>query len=58
MEHREPSVMLCDDLEGGDICVIMADSLCCMAETSTTLSRLTTATTESALGDFSLYSGV
>ena len=23
--------------EGGDICIIMADSSCCMAETNTTL---------------------
>ena len=42
--------MLCDDLEGcdggrsgkevqegGDICILMADSHCCMAETNTTL---------------------
>ena len=42
--------MLCDDLvggdgvgggrevqEGGDICILMADSHCCMAETNITL---------------------
>ena len=41
--------MLCDDLEGwdreggremqegGDICIRIADSLCCIAETNTTL---------------------
>ena len=41
--------MLCDDLEGrngdsgwdagqgGDICILMADLCCCMAETNTTL---------------------
>ena len=41
--------MLCDDLEGGmgvgqegssrgvDICILMVDSRCCMAETNTTL---------------------
>ena len=40
--------MLCDDLEGwdreggrgyGDICILTADSLCCTAETDTTLLR-------------------
>ena len=56
--HREPSVVLCDDLEGwagggggwegdgragmeamegGDVCTIMSDSHCCMAENNTTL---------------------
>ena len=42
------SLVLCDDLvmwdrgvegvqEGGDICMLMTDSHCCMAENSTTL---------------------
>ena len=46
---RELSAVLCDDLEGrqggsgegvqeaGDVCVHIADSLCCTAETKTTL---------------------
>ena len=35
--------MLCDlegamgEWEGGDICIVIADSLCCIAETDTTL---------------------
>jgi len=45
----EPSFALCDDLEGlgwgdmkedeegGDMCIIMADSHCCTAETAMTL---------------------
>ena len=48
MEHREPSQVLCDGLEGwgqrgeggsrGRGCsIIMADLHCCMAETNTTL---------------------
>lgn len=46
-EHREHSLMICDDLgrgerareaqEGGDIDIIMTDSYCYMAETNTTL---------------------
>ena len=48
--HRELSSGLCDDLEGwnggyggkeapegGDVCTCIADSLCCTAETNTTL---------------------
>ena len=48
MQYREPSPELCDDLrdgmreerealEGGDVCIIMADSHSCMAETKTAL---------------------
>ena len=47
IKHREPSLGLCDDLEGwirgretqeeGGICAIKADSHCCCAETNTTL---------------------
>ena len=48
METKEPSPVLWDDLqgflweggkeaqEGGDICIHMADSCCCIAETNTT----------------------
>ena len=47
-KHRELSSVLCDDLEGwdgggrdaeegGDICIHIADALCCTAETNTTL---------------------
>ena len=44
LHNRELSLVLCDDLEGcdagevqegGDICIYIADSLCCRAETST-----------------------
>ena len=42
--HREFSSVLCEDLErrdgkwvGGDICILIADSHCCRAETNTTL---------------------
>ena len=49
MQHREPSSVLCDDLErwdggagkeaqeGGHICMHMADSHCCTAQINTTL---------------------
>ena len=49
VRHREPSLMLCDDLDGwdgggrkevqerGDTCVLTADSRWCTAETKTTL---------------------
>ena len=53
VKHRELSSVLCDDREGwdglwglaggrkaregGDICVCIADSLCCTAETNPTL---------------------
>ena len=48
VQHRELSSVLCDDLdgwsgwgwevqEGGDICIHIADSLPCTAETNTTL---------------------
>ena len=49
-EHRELSSVLCDNLEGwmgdglggrfkreGNICILTAESRCCMAKTSTTL---------------------
>ena len=48
--YWEHSLAVCDDLEGldgvvsgketqeeGNICIIMADSCCCIAETNTTL---------------------
>ena len=47
---QRAQLVLCDNLgdelgrgrreaqEGGDICLLMADSHCCMAETNTTLS--------------------
>ena len=43
VEHREPSLVLCDGLEGfggrearegGDVCTRITDSRCCSAETS------------------------
>ena len=44
VEHRELSSVLCDDLEGwdgvgvgGDICIHIAGSLCCTADSNTTL---------------------
>lgn len=50
VQRREPSLVLCDDLEGrdgggeggkggegGNVCLIMADSHCCIAETNVTL---------------------
>ena len=46
MQHREFRLALCDDLdgwmgreaeEGGDICILMADSHCCTGEASTTV---------------------
>ena len=47
MQPRELGPVLCDDLEGwkagreapegGDICIHIVDSLCCTAETNTTL---------------------
>ena len=48
MQHRESSLVLCDDLEGwdgegraiqegGDICTVTADLHCCMAEANKTL---------------------
>ena len=43
VEHRELYSVLCGDLNGkeiqkrGDICIRIADSLCCTAETNTTL---------------------
>ena len=43
MLHRDPSLALRDDLERwdaereGDVCIVMADLHCCMAETNTTL---------------------
>ena len=43
-EHRELSSVLCDDRDGWqggagrrDVCVLIADSGCCTAETNTTL---------------------
>ena len=41
-KHRELGSVLCDDLvgwdlEGGDVHIHIADSLCCTAETNTTL---------------------
>ena len=49
MQHRELNPVFCDNLEGwdgvgggrdvqegGDICILMADSYCCMAETNIT----------------------
>ena len=51
LQHRELSLVLCDDLEGweggvgsgrevqegGTICILMANSLSCTGETNTTL---------------------
>ena len=48
VSHRELSSVLCDDLErcqgdaeeahhGGGVCIHKADSICCTAETNTTL---------------------
>ena len=43
VQHRELYSMLCGDLnreeiqKRGDICIRIADSLCCTAETNTTL---------------------
>ena len=42
-QHRELYSVLCGDLNGkeiqkrGDICIRITDSLCCVAETNTTL---------------------
>ena len=41
VQHREISLGSCADLEGGDIWIIMAHSVCCcMAEINTTLLKL------------------